>query len=227
MTMTTDSKPSEQPASARRVLDPIDRVSEILFGLIMVLTFTVSVGAAEAGREDVRLMLIGALGCNIAWGIIDAVFYLMSCLADQGRGIKALKALRKTSDGQQAHRLVADALPPLIASVMKPAELEEIGARLKQVGEPPKRASLSREDWRGALGVFLLVFLSTFPVAIPFMLLQDAVLALRLSNAVAIVMLFLMGYVFGRLTERNPWAVGLFMVLFGALLVVMTIALGG
>jgi len=33
--------------------------------------------------------------------------------------------------------------------------------------------------------------------------------------------------VFGRLTERNAWAVGLFMVLFGILLVLMTIALGG
>ena len=59
------------------------------------------------------------------------------------------------------------------------------------------------------------------------MLLHDAVLALRISNAVAIVMLFLMGYAFGHLTERNPWGVGLFMVLFGILLVVMTIALGG
>ena len=26
--------------SSKRVLDPIDRVSEVLFGLIMVLTFT-------------------------------------------------------------------------------------------------------------------------------------------------------------------------------------------
>ena len=172
-------------------------------------------------------MLIGALGCNLAWGIIDAVFYLMGCLADRGRAIIALKALRKSADPQQAQRLIADALPPMIASVMRPVELEEIRARLTQLPEPPKIARLSKEDWRGALGVLLLVFLSTFPVAIPFMLLDDAVLALRISNAIAIVMLFLMGYAFGRLTERSPWAVGLFMVLFGILLVVMTIALGG
>jgi hypothetical protein len=227
MTMTSDPKAGEAPASAKRVLDPIDRVSEILFGLIMVLTFTGSLSVAEAGREDVRVMLIGALGCNLAWGVIDAVFYLMGCMADRGRGIIALKALRKSADPQRAHRLISDALPPLIASVMKPAELEEIRARLTQLPEPPKIARLSKEDWRGALGVFLLVFLSTFPVAIPFMLLDDAMLALRISNGIAILMLFLMGYAFGRLTERQPWAVGLFMVLFGILLVVMTIALGG
>ncbi len=227
MIMTTNPNAGEAPASSKHVLDPIDRVSEILFGLIMVLTFTGTLSVAESGREDVRVMLIGALGCNLAWGIIDAVFYLMGCLADRGRGIVALKALRKTSDPQQAHRLISDALPPLIASVMKPAELEEIRARLAQRPEPPKHAKLSKDDWRGALGVFLLVFLSTFPVAVPFILFTDTMLAMRVSNAVAIVLLFVMGYVLGRLTERNPWAVGLFMVLFGILLVAMTIALGG
>jgi VIT1/CCC1 family predicted Fe2+/Mn2+ transporter len=227
MTMTSDPTAGDGPASAKHALDPIDRVSEILFGLIMVLTFTGTLGAAEAGREDVQVMLIGALGCNLAWGIIDAVFYLMGCLADRGRAIISLKALRKSADPQQAQRLISDALPPMIASVMKPAELDELRVRLTQLPEPPKRARLSGEDWRAAAGVLLLVFLSTFPVAIPFIFLDDAVLALRISNAIAIVMLFLMGYVFGRLTERNPWAVGLFMVLFGILLVVMTIALGG
>ena len=213
--------------SSRRVLEPIDRVSEVLFGLIMVLTFTGSLSVAEAGRDDVRTMLIGALGCNLAWGIIDAVFYLMGCLADRGRSIIALKALRATADPQRAHRLIADALPPMIAGVLKPAEFEEIRTRLTQLPEPPKRARLRKEDWWGAGGVFLLVFLSIFPVVIPFILFSDAMQALRFSNAVAIVLLFLMGYTFGRLTERNAWAVGLFMVLFGILLVAMTIALGG
>ena len=58
-----------------RVVDPPQRVAEVLFGLIMVLTFTCSLSIAEAGRDDVRTMLIGALGCNLAWGIIDGVFY--------------------------------------------------------------------------------------------------------------------------------------------------------
>jgi len=70
---------------SRRVLDPIERISEVLFGLIMVLTFTGSLGIATAGRQEVRTMLIKALGCNLAWGIIDAVLYLMGCLADKGR----------------------------------------------------------------------------------------------------------------------------------------------
>src|SRR5947199_3354239 len=84
--------------SSKRLLDPIDRVSEILFGLIMVLTFTGSLSIAEAGRDDVRTMLIGALGCNLAWGIIDGVLYLMGCLAEKGRGLVTFGALRNTAD---------------------------------------------------------------------------------------------------------------------------------
>ena len=74
------------------VLEPVERLSEVLFGLIMVLTFTGSLSVAEAGREDVRTMLAGALGCNLAWGMIDAVFYLMGCLAETGRGVMTFRA---------------------------------------------------------------------------------------------------------------------------------------
>ena len=130
--------------SSKRVLDPIDRVSEVLFGLIMVLTFTGSLSVAEAGRDDVRTMLIGALGCNVAWGIIDAMLYLMGCLADKGQSLMTYLAVRKATDPQQAQRLIADALPPVVASILEPAELESMRRRLMQLPEPPERAHLSR-----------------------------------------------------------------------------------
>src|SRR6476659_1291124 len=95
------------------VLDPSERISEVLFGLIMVLTFTGSLSVAEVGREDVRAMLIGALGCNLAWGIIDAMLYLMARLAEHGRGLATLQAVRKANDRNDAQRLIASALPPL------------------------------------------------------------------------------------------------------------------
>ena len=211
----------------KQALDPIDRVSEVLFGLIMVLTFTGSLSVAEAGHEDVRTMLVGALGCNLAWGVIDAVFYLMGCLAEKGRSLLTYRAVREATDPERAQRLLADALPPVLASVLEPAELETMRARLKQLPEPPPRARLGGDDWRGALGVFLLVFLSTFPVVIPFMVMSNAVPALRVSNAIAVALLFVAGYAFGRITGRRPVAAGIVMVVFGAVLVGLTIALGG
>jgi hypothetical protein len=213
--------------SSKHVLDPVDRVSEVLFGLIMVLTFTGSLSVAEAGRDDIRAMLIGALGCNLAWGIIDGILYLMGCLAEKGRNLMTFQAVRRATDPEQAQRLIADALPPVIASVVQPAELEAVLQRLRQLPEPPERAHLDRDDWRGGVGVFLLVFLSTFPVVIPFLVMRSAVPALRVSNAIAIAMLFVTGYVYGRNVGHHPWVLGMAMVLLGALLSALTMALGG
>jgi hypothetical protein len=219
--------PNDPVKSSKRVLEPYDRVSEVLFGLIMVLTFTGSLSVAGAGRAEIRTMLIGAIGCNLAWGIIDAVLYLMGCLAEKGKAILALRALRKTSDPQKAQRLLAEALPPLVASILQPAELDTMAQRLKELPEPAERARLSRDNWFGAVGVFVLVFLSTFPVVIPFIFMKNAMLALRISNGIAVVMLFATGYAFGRTTSRHPWVMGISMVVLGLILVGLTIALGG
>src|SRR5215467_5045006 len=119
--------------SSKRVLEPHERISEVLFGLIMVLTFTGSLSVAEAGREDIRAMLIAALGCNLAWGVIDGVLYLMGSLAEKGRTLATFRAVRKASDPRKAHALIAGALPPPLASVIRPEELTAFDQRLKQL----------------------------------------------------------------------------------------------
>jgi hypothetical protein len=210
-----------------RVLEPIERVQELLFGLIMVLTFTGSLSVAEAGREDVRTMLIGALGCNVAWGLIDAVFYLMGCLADGGRRHAAFRAAREAAEPGEGRRLVAEALPPVVASFLEPTELEAIRSRVKSLPAPAGPPGLTKDDWLGAVAVFLWVFLTTFPVAIPFLVMHDALPALRVSNAVAIVLLYVAGHAFARMIGRRPLPVGLAMVALGAGLVAITMALGG
>src|SRR5262245_48780709 len=137
---------TEPLESSKRVLEPIDRISEVLFGLIMVLTFTGSLSVAEAGHEDVRTMLIAALGCNLAWGIIDGLLYIMSCLAERGRALMTFRAVRSAADPEQAQRLIAGALPPLLASLIQPAEFASLHERLKQLPEPPPHARLRGSD---------------------------------------------------------------------------------
>ena len=211
----------------KRVLDPAERISEVIFGLIMVLTFTGSLSIAEAGRQDIRAMLIGALGCNIAWGIIDGVLFLMGSLAEQGRDLTAYRAVQRAATPREADRLIASALPSVFASVLEAEDLARIRQRLGHRQEPAGSARLSASDWWGALAVFLLVFLSMFPIAVPFMVMRDASSALHTSNAVAIVMLFLAGVAYARVVGRSPWIFGISMVALGSVLVALTIALGG
>jgi hypothetical protein len=209
------------------VLDPMERISETLFGLIMALTFICSLGVATGANINIKTMLIGALGCNLAWGIVDGGLYLLARINNQGGKILTLRAIRQAPDPETARRVLADVLPPEFAAVLPPEQLELMRQRLRQLPEPSPGTRLTKRDWTGALGLCLLSFLSTFPVVIPFLLLNDARFALRVSYAVAIVMLFGCGYAFGIHSGLRPWTAGLSMVAVGGALVSVAVALGG
>jgi len=214
--------------ASRRALEPAERIAEVLFGLIMVLTFTGSLSIAEAASADVRAMLVGALGCNLAWGVIDGLFYLMGCLAEKGRNLATYKAVLGSTTPEEGRRLIADALPPVVASLLQPNELDALHERALKLPAPPQRARLDAHDWLGAFGVFLLVFLATFPVAIPFMLIHSSLpIAMRASNLIAVAMLFLAGYAYGKVIHRSAAAIGVASVFIGVVIVTFTIALGG
>jgi hypothetical protein len=208
------------------VLDPLERFSEIVFGLIMVLTFTCALSVTEAAREDVRAMLIGAIGCNLAWGIIDAAFYLIACLAATGRNVALLRDVQSSVDATTASAVIASVIPPKVAEVMQPSDFERIHAKLAQL-PTPDRSRFTAENWRGAFGVFILVFLSTFPVVIPFFFIRDAQFALRISNGIAVLLLFASGFMLARYAGLRPILTGLAMVAIGTVLVLIAIALGG
>ena len=158
--------------SSWRVLDPIDRISEALFGLIMVLTFTGSLSAAEAGQSEIKTMLIGSLGCNLAWGLIDAIFYLMARLSERSKGIGTLRAVHAAADAETARRAIAGALTPLLASLMTPAALDAVSQRIKAMPDPAEHPHLDRTDWMAAFASFMWVFMVTFPVVLPFVFMK-------------------------------------------------------
>lgn len=210
----------------QRVLDPIDRISEILFGLIMVLTSTGTLSVLTAGRPEVKTMIFGALGCNLAWGIIDGGLYVLGCLDERGRNLSTLRAVRSASNADEARRAIVEALPEPLAGLSN-ADVEPLRQELLRLPEPPPRPSLTKDDALGALAVCLLVFLSTFPPVVPFLLFGDVQFALRISNVIAIAMLFLCGYAYGRGVGLRPWPTGLVMVAIGVAMVAVAIALGG
>jgi VIT1/CCC1 family predicted Fe2+/Mn2+ transporter len=172
-------------------------------------------------------MLIGALGCNLAWGIVDGGLYLLARINERGGKILTLRAVRQAPDPETAQRAIAEALPPELASILPLEQVELLRQKLKQLPEPSEGPRLTRRDWIGALGLCLLSFVATFPVVIPFVFLSDAKFALRVSYAVAIAMLFCCGYAFGVHSGIKPWASGLSMVAVGSALVGIAVALGG
>ena len=158
--MAVDPLAQFSAKSADRILEPIDRISEVLFGLIMALTFTLTLGVVTADRIQVRTMLLAALGCNLAWGIIDASVFLMARFNQRGRNAVQLRAVRAAADIADAHRIIANALPPLLGALLPPDQLELIRQSLLQLPEP-EGPRLTKRDGLGAMGICLLSFLST------------------------------------------------------------------
>lgn len=216
---------SEDTQSRSPALDPIDRVSEIVFGTLMALSFSGALSVATAGREQVRTMMLTALGCNLAWGLTDAVMYLVRVAIDRHRKVALLQRLHAPQDDRDAHALIAEALPPLLAAAAPTSTLDALRRQLLAAPIPSKR--LGRDDFVAALGVFVLVVLATFPVVIPFMLISGTQPALRVSNLLALCVLFVSGYALGHYAGGRPWPYGLAMAGIGVALVAAIMALGG
>ena len=215
------------PIEKKGWIDTEDRISEILFGLIMALTFTCTISIAQSDRASVRDMLIGALGCNIAWGLVDAVLYILMTKTVQERGFTILNFVRRSKDTGKSIRFIVDALPPVVANVLQPDEMEKIRQRILQLPESKVTRKQKFRDYKIAVGIFFLVLLSTFPVAFPFIFIDDVQTALRISNVVAILMMFFCGWGLGKYAGRNRYLMGVIMSILGIVLVLVTIALGG
>jgi VIT1/CCC1 family predicted Fe2+/Mn2+ transporter len=207
-------------------LDPADRISEVLFGVIMVLTFTGSLSVAEAGHADVQEMLRGALGCNIAWGIVDGFIIVMFRVAERRRTYLVGRAIREATGEASAIEALRNWLPSEAVALLEPAHLDHMIRKLRTMPQAPA-PHLKWSDLRVAVGVFLLVFLSTLPVIAPFLFLDEIHRALRLSHGIALAMLFVLGAAYGRITGQPPLRSALLMSGFGIVLAVMTLMLGG
>jgi len=217
-----DSSPSVS-TSRKRLLDPIDRMAEVLCGLIMVMTFTL---AMKHEGWTVHEVLLYALGCNLAWGIIDGSLYVIGCLGERGRNLRALRAIR-TGKPEEGYRAIREHLPPLIANILTSADYERLRRELAALPEEVARQTVAKEALLGGGGVFLLVFLSTLPVVMPFLLTKDLRLALSISNGVALVLLFLTGFCYGRAIGSHAWRTGFITLAIGGILTVIALVLGG
>jgi hypothetical protein len=211
-------------------LDPDERVGELLFGLIMVLTLTLGAGIELKGdRAGTRELLIAALGCNAAWGIIDAALYLMSRLSERGRIHRIVRRVQAAEHREQALALVARELDERIPAIVKPeirAALDaDVLEKVRAAPLVPNRVTAS-DLWAG-LAVFWLVFLTALPAVLPFLMLRDARVAMRASNAILIGLLSYVGWRWAAYTGASRWRTGLLMAVLGVALVVVAIALGG
>ena len=208
-------------------LDLQSRISEGLFGMIMVLTFTGTISVSTSGKQEISELLWAALGCNLAWGLVDAIMYLMDELFGRARGVTQLKRIKKSKNRLETREIVKENIPPLFADLMGDEDIDRLGDKLKKLPDITIKESLTAKEFVVAGQIFLLVFFVTFPVALPFIFLDDVSMAMRVSNGIALVLLFAGGFALARYSGMRPVLTGVVYATIGIFLVSMTIALGG
>jgi VIT1/CCC1 family predicted Fe2+/Mn2+ transporter len=215
-------------AFVRAHLDAVDRLDEVLFGLIMAVGFTGAfrLGMAESSSRD---LFVSIFGCNLAWAIVDGSMYVMSRLHDRGRRERLHRTIVKSPTEEEALRHIACELDGRLEKLTTEGERRQLYRRvlslLKRSGHD--RTRLRREDYLGGLAVAVAIVFTTAPVVAPFLFIEDTGLAVHAANAVAVVLLFWLGSIWGRAVGANPWAVGLGLTLFAMAMVGVTLLLGG
>jgi hypothetical protein len=216
---------------ATQHLDPGSHIGEALFGLIMTLTFTLGADLViqEQGREGARLMMLGILGCNLAWGLIDGVLYVLDRAFERGRMLRIGHEVRSAPNLLRARQLVADELDELLVPLADARQRDSLYAAIVErvKAEPIVPRPVTRNDLLGGLESGLLVFACSFPAVLPFLMFDDPQLALRVSNATLLALLYYLGHRHARHTLTQPWIAGLVFLLAGLFLVAVALRLGG
>jgi len=213
-------------AKSNWLINPLDRAAEILFGLIMALSFTCSISIVTSDTK-IRQLIFAALSCNLSWGLVDAIMFLVGELAQRNRNKMIIESVRNATETEKAHQHISEAFSSDIAPLIKKEVVEQIRMNIIEVTGEGVKLRLTTQDFKRALALFFVVFISTFPIIIPFVLIDESKLALRVSNLVAVVMMFMCGWSVSKYVGLNKWTMSISLVLVGIILVAITIALGG
>lgn len=240
MRATTRHRPRATPKESflGRLLDPIDRLSESIFSILILLTFTLAFRIIKLGADPtqpipntyVNELLIGAAGATLAWGIIDGIMYALMAMFERGERHRLLRQLQAAHTDDEGIQVVANEfdyiLEPITGEPQRRMLYQDVLEHLRNGTAQP--VGLTREDIAGGFGSVLVAVIAVLPSFVPFLIFyNNPALAIRVSNVVSFVVLFGLGYQWGKHTGAHPWRTGLLLAAVAAIMVLIAIPLGG
>ncbi len=221
-----------------RLLDPIDSLTEMIFSILILLSFTLAFRIIKLGADPtqqipstyVNELLIGAVGATLAWGIIDGIMYALIAVFERGERRRLLAQIQEAQTTDEGVTVVANEfdyiLEPITSETQRTSLYVDVYEHLRE-GQP-QPVTLTHEDVLGGLGSVVVAVAAVLPSLVPFFLFyNNPAFAIRLSNVVSFVVLFIAGYQWGRHTGGSPWKTGFVLAAIGAVMVLIAIPLGG
>jgi hypothetical protein len=222
-----------------RLLDPIDRLSETIYSVLVLLTFTLAYRIIRLGADPMSPpdsvqysndLLIAALGAIFAWGVIDGLMYILMEVFQRGERHRLLHLLQGAENDAERVDTLADELDYILEPITDETEREQLyQSMLRHLRTAqPQPIGFKREDFTGALGTLVVAVIAVIPSLIPLVVLRHNYdLAIRVSNVISFIVLFHAGYSWGAYTGVNPWRTGLTLITAGVTMVAVAIPLGG
>jgi hypothetical protein len=227
-----------EPAFLENVIDPLDRLTESVFSIIILLTFTMTswiLGFSETHDHsldpgNIIDLAVAALVTIIAYALIDGVIYALLTMFGRGQSHRLLPGVQAAESDQEAVAVIADNLDDLFEPITGENERQLIyGNILAHLRESqPRQIGLKREDIIAGLTHILVAVLVVAPSLLLLGILrQDPQTAIFVSNIVSFALLFLVGYRWGKYTGASPWKTGLIILAVITVLVIFLFWLGG
>jgi len=210
-------------------LTPSERLSEALYSLILVLTVISAIEITIArDQQTSSTILFVALGASVAWGMVDAVVYVLTGLHKRNHHVRVVSRIKKRPKAD-AIRQIDDELEDSLIGVLDKEERDRIAEQVFATmhDATPLRQGVTKDDVLGGIASFLISFIIVLPPLMPFILNLPLDYAIRLSNVIAVAMLFIVGYVSGGLGGMNRIRWALTITVLGVIIVLVTILLGG
>jgi len=218
------------------LLDPIDRLAETIYSVLILLTFTLAfrlfhlAPGETVTSEYVNELLVGAFLAIVAWGVIDGIVYVLTEVFERGEKHRILWYIESADTAAEAAEAVANELDFILEPITSESQRQSLYAEILDHlrGSKPQPVRLKREDLTGGAASVMVAVLAVLPSLLPFAVLRnDHVLAIRVSNIISFAVLFYSGYEWGKYTGTNPVKTGLLLVGVGVLLVAIAIPFGG
>jgi hypothetical protein len=227
-----------EPAFLERVIDPLDRLTESVFSILILLTFTITswiLGFSEThdhsiNSQNVVDLALAALVTIIAYALIDGVIYTLLTMFGRDQNHRLLQSVQSAESDQEAISVIADHLDDILEPITGEKERQLIydNILINLRDSQPREIGLKREDVIAGLTHVLVAVLIVTPSLLPLVILsQDPETAILVSNCVSFFLLFFIGYRWGKYSGANPWKTGLLIMSVITALVLILFWMGG
>jgi hypothetical protein len=214
-------------------LNPVDALVQLMYGVLIIMSFTMAVhefgmpmSAGGAAGTSMTTLYMAALGSALTWGIIDAVMYVLGCVGDRNQRIRILREVQEETNVEERVAWLEENFDEELAT-LAPGEDRRpfyLAALPRIMSREHEETGVTVEDLKGGLAILMVALIALLPVIVPLLFIRDYEWSMRVANLLCLTMLYVAGYLWGRMTGGRPHRSAWSITALGILLVVIAMS---